>query len=794
MVIQIKDIEKLPVDFEEIMEVLKQRVQTKLPNRWTDFLQSNFGVELLEAVAYEAMLMNYYVNANINESFMPTAKTEHAVKNLARTIGYKPSRASQSLVPVTFQLEKTSSNTIYIPKYTKISTDNNIKFYTTEEVIISPHETMTTTNAKSGILSTDIIISNGIAKYRYKLRKQNVVHIESVISDNFEYEYVDFIDTNAKNPYYTVEYDSDNNAYIIFGDNIYGINPYEGETITVLYVIDNDSLENNNILPNAITTIDSLIYDVTGALVTDIKAYNEIIATGGSTAETLDEIKRNAPSIYRTQHRAVTRQDFKDLVLAMPEIEKVSIIDHYNLEEVGIFGVKICPIPKNGGYLNRLLKEKILNYLEDKKIISTQISIIDPTYITFDMNILLQASPTANLNILKNSIKKEISSYLAWQNREFGQEVDKTEIQRRVSSLVDVLQVYNIDLFENRRIYITNVYFETDEVVTNKIKFNDSIHILKEGSKIAIANPEGQIQLHTMITSFNDDGTITITDNITKEMRIVSGCNVYPLQKVTEDYRFGDKEIGLRHEHIYDEHQNFLEFIEDYEQILTNLMHCTIFFQNSPEEIYTILYRIGEKVYLNRPLSSNVSSGEYVYIINKYNTPTLSATTLSGSNRFKFKDYPRFGRNTTLKFYDFEQSEELLLQLIKSNSEFDFLDNYYDTQGLIAINKIYISDSNQFVENEDYLLENNMKVIHWTPEGRRKIATGTKFYISTVRKNVLHTDQVFTVTKIDGKYVSFLPVSTKTLNENSTFSFSTDTYNLLPFEIADVGNININIV
>ena len=83
MVIQIKDIEKLPVDFEEIMEVLKQRVQTKLPNRWTDFLQSNFGVELLEAVAYEAMLMNYYVNANINESFMPTANTEHAVKNFA---------------------------------------------------------------------------------------------------------------------------------------------------------------------------------------------------------------------------------------------------------------------------------------------------------------------------------------------------------------------------------------------------------------------------------------------------------------------------------------------------------------------------------------------------------------------------------------------------------------------------------------------------------------------------------------------------------------------------------------
>ena len=61
----INNIEQLPIDFEEICEVLKERIKTRLPERWTDFLASNFGVELLEAVAYEASLLNYYVNSRV---------------------------------------------------------------------------------------------------------------------------------------------------------------------------------------------------------------------------------------------------------------------------------------------------------------------------------------------------------------------------------------------------------------------------------------------------------------------------------------------------------------------------------------------------------------------------------------------------------------------------------------------------------------------------------------------------------------------------------------------------------
>jgi hypothetical protein len=224
------------------------------------------------------------------------------------------------------------------------------------------------------------------------------------------------------------------------------------------------------------------------------------------------------------------------------------------------------------------------------------------------------------------------------------------------------------------------------------------------------------------------------------------------------------------------------------------MSHCVIHFENSPEERYTVLYRTGDKIYLDRPLSKNVNDKELVYILYKYNIPSLSAVALTGTNRLKFKNYPRFGRNTILRYYEFEQFENVLFQMIKSNSNYDYLDLYYDTTGLNSIAKIYLTDSNVFIENIDYELENNMKVIKWTEVGKLKINPGTRFYVDATRKIIKQSDQTFTVTKIDGKYVHVTPTVEKTLYEDSTFNYETETYNLMPNEISDVGNITINIV
>ncbi|MDD3663562.1 MAG: hypothetical protein PHT84_06965, partial [Candidatus Pacebacteria bacterium] len=170
------------------------------------------------------------------------------------------------------------------------------------------------------------------------------------------------------------------------------------------------------------------------------------------------------------------------------------------------------------------------------------------------------------------------------------------------------------------------------------------------------------------------------------------------------------------------------------------------------------------------------------------------SVALVGTNRLKFKNYPRFGKNTILRYYDFEQFENSVFQMIKSNSTYDYLDLYYDTTGLNSITKIYLSDSVSFIENEDYELENNLKVIKWTDAGKLKIKPGTRFYVDATKKIIKQSDQNFTVTKIDGKYVHVTPSVTKTLYEDSTFNYDTETYNLMPNEISDIGSITINIV
>ena len=796
MAIQLQDIEKLPIDFEEIMSVLKDRIQARLPSRWTDFLMSNFGVELLEAVAYEATLMNYYVNASLNEAFLPTAKTSHAVHNLARTIGYKPKKASQSVVPVIITLNEPAKSQIYIPKYTIFSTSTGIKFYSYEDSMFEKGSQSITINCKSGILVTDIIISNAIAKNRYKLKKSNIIAIEKVTAENFEFEYLDFIDRKEKKPYYTLEYNSKNDSFLIFGDNVYGINPPEGMMIEVLYVVNNTSVENNNVLPGTINLIDSILYTVNGEIVTDVTVTNQIAASGGAPAESLDEIKRNAPSINRTQHRAVTRQDFKDLVLALQQIEKVSIIDYYNLEEVGIFGVKVCPVQLGGGYMSRLAKEELTKYLEEKKIISTQVSVIDPSYITFDVNVVLQANQISNINILTNQVRKKIIEYMSWKNREFGQEVSKSELQRKISEIPEVLQIYNIGLEENRRIYITDIIYEENSTSTNKIKFNDSINIIRTGSKIMIADKNHKIALRAVVGNIDLNGIVTLSENITIESDISIGSEIYPLQKVLGDYKFGSKEIALRHEFVFNDERFYFELKEEYEQLLANMNSCTIYFESQPTEFYTIMYRTGEKVYLNRPITHSISNGENVYIVYKRSMPSLSAIALPGHNKLRFINYPRFGRNTILNLHSYDNYEISILQMTRSHNISDYLDVYYDTSNMLEISKIYISDAIVFEKDKDYILERENKTITWTELGRQKIVAGTKYYISVVKKlsAKIENKQSFNVTKIDGKYATISPLVKETLYENATFIYETDTFNLLPYEIADIGNIKVDIV
>ncbi len=786
-----KDIEKLPIDFEEIMEVMKKRIQSRLPSRWTDFLASNFGMEILEAVSYEAALMNYYLNSSINECFLPTAKTQSAVYNLAKTIGYKPRPSSQSIVILKFYIDELYSKPIFIPKYTIVSTESGLKFYTIVDSYIQPGELYVETIAKSGSLMTDSIISTGIPRYRYKLRKGTVNFIEEVKVNDMIYEQVEFIDQNLKEPFYMLEYDNEFNAYISFGDNVYGLNPPKNEIIEILYVT-SAGLQ-DNIMPYEIVNVDSLIYDTSNSIIY-IKVVNEKNAVGGAGPETLDEIKRNAPSIYRTQERCVTRQDFRDYIIAQPGIAKVSVMDRYILDEIAIFGVKVAVIPSNGGYPNSALKKEMLRLLEEKKIISTQVDIVDPSYIPFDVSMTLQVQPNISSNIISNTIRNKVYSYLSWQNRDFGDPVSKLEMQKMILETDGVLSLHNLTVTESKKVFVKEIIFEENKDYSNRIIVNDSWNILKEGSQINILSLSDELVLNAVIVE-KDNNALILSNYITDDMNIGIGSLVYPIQRLHGDHLYGTKEITLKHEHI-DGTEDFDFMFEMIDAVLINMSYATIYFSDNPLEKYQILFRNGNKLYLDHALDRDLKDGTEMHLLFKRNIPSLSAVAPLGTSVLKFENYPRFSKGSTLIRRDLITFENKTLHMYKSSQQNDYLSVLIDTDYLVKIDRIYINNNTVFQKNIDYNLYDNDKIITWTELGRKKIPHNTKFYIDVVRKKIPKgiSDITYYVKSISGKYVTISPTLNTRLFENTIFDYVTDSFNLLPFEIADVGKIEINIV
>lgn len=778
--INYREIEVLPVDFEEMVLLLKNRIQTRLPNRWTDFLTSNFGMELLEAFAYEATLFHYYLNASVNECFMPTAKTQTAVYNLAKTIGYKPLGPQQSTVSVRFSIPAVITKNIDIPIYTKLNSSSGIPFYTTENAVLYKNTTYVDVDAKAGSLFDETFISTGEAKYKYVLKNYPVNAVESVFVDDQEYTYSSFMDLETTDLLYTIEFDSDYKASIIFGDGKYGSNPSKGSIINIKYVSGADST--SNVSPFTVNSILDILYDEDSAIVTNVSVVNNEPAVGGSEAETPGEIKVNAPSIYRTQYRCVTKQDFKDTVLALAGVEKTSVIDHTDMDEIGIFGVKICVVPEGGEYPTETFKNYIQDYLEQKKIISTQVDIIDPSFIPYDVSVSVNLQGNVSSSIVSNRIRSIVTEYLKWENRELGEEVSKQEIYKLISNISGVGTINNLTVEENRSVYVS----ETPVIGENTVKYHDSLNMIRAGAQIQILDINNELALTTTVVSINESfSEMIIEDSITQEMNIGYGSLIYPMLTTNQDHNYGEKEVKFQIDISLETSQVTYSLI--------NFTNTTIYFSDSPNKYYRVLFKIGDSLYLNEPVDRFIPSGTNIIILNKKYTPVLAANTSEQGTVLNFKDYPRFAAGSSLTRTALITFAPDTLNMIRSNSTDDYLNSVINTNYLASVSKVYLNNNNIFVEGTDYNLLDNGKTISWTVAGRLKITPNTRYYVDIVKKivNTTPSDIVYYVKSINKKSAVISPPTPVKLLADTVFEYTTEVYKLLPNEIADVGNISV---
>lgn len=615
------DINYVPIDYEEIMDLLIERVKEKLPNKWTDFLESNFGMEIIEALAYEASLLSFLINRNTNECFMPTARTKEGVYRLAKLIGYFPKPPSSATCDIYVQINNDNPmriNSIIIPKYTKLSSDDGKNFYVNEDIIIAGGESGAYGKATAGLVVKDTFICKGVVNYPYVTTYAPVTSIESVLVDGIEYQREDFLDILGPERSFRVEYDNDFRAKIIFGDGTYGLNPMSDSKIEVTYNVSDGINTNTDIY--TINTVSGSIYDIDNNLVS-VSVTNTTAANGGDNEEEIEEVRRNAPSVFRTQWRAVTKQDFKDLIIAESGVGKVVIMDHTDMNNIGIYGVKIAAIAEDGGYLGDGLKNKIMKMLDTRRLLTTHVELIKPDIVPIDIDVTITKDSNYSTLLVVNNIKLAISEYLTWKNRDFDENVSAMDIYKIINSISGVTFADNLSIQEKKNIYINNSHTSG----TTVINVIDTLNMLEKGMYITILNNEGNF-IHTSRITDIDGSDITLATPLSSNVSF--GYFIYPVISLTKEVLEGDTKIIIN-------------------ETPSNISDCVICFGDDFDKEYIVRYRtitdFGEEALsLAEPMNRSIENNTNIYIIGKDASPRLAVNAMKGVDKITLIYPPRF--------------------------------------------------------------------------------------------------------------------------------------------------------
>jgi hypothetical protein len=210
-------------DFDSIREDLVNYAKRYYPNTFKDFSEASFGSLMIDTVAYVGDIMSFYLDYQVNESFIDTAVDFRTILRLAKQMGYKYTGAKTTSGMVSFYAIVPANsvglgpNTKYMPilkANTTLRSDSGASYILVEDVrfddpsnnVVAASTDATTGNpisyaikAKgqviSGLFGTKDMTIGAFEKFKtVRIDNSNLVEIVSVFDSSgheyFETEYL----------------------------------------------------------------------------------------------------------------------------------------------------------------------------------------------------------------------------------------------------------------------------------------------------------------------------------------------------------------------------------------------------------------------------------------------------------------------------------------------------------------------------------------------------------------------------------------------------------------------------
>jgi len=227
--------------------------------------------------------------------------------------------------------------------------------------------------------------------------------------------------------------------------------------------------------------------------------FNEQPAAGGSSTETLSDIKQNAAAYFNAQNRAVTRQDYITRVYSLPQkygnIAKAYVVQDEQLEREGQLEVidgqvreipNITKIPnplalnlyvlgydssKKLSRLNQAVKQNLKMYLSQYRVLTDAINIKDAYIINIGVKFNIIVKRGFNKNDVLFRAIQVVKSFFTTEKWQVNQPIVLSDLAYQLSLVEGVVSVVppetnnpqkNLIVIENKHLtannYSGNVY------------------------------------------------------------------------------------------------------------------------------------------------------------------------------------------------------------------------------------------------------------------------------------------------------------------------------------------------
>ena len=565
-----RDIKYLNRDFNSLRDQLISFTKTYFPNTYNDFSPASPGMMFMEMAAYVGDVLSFYLDNQVQETYIQYARQTNNIFDLAYMLGYTPKVSSAATatvdfyqtLPATIAVDGTVSPdfnyALQVPSNTVINSTSNtsIQFLIQDKIDFSYSSSQDPTTISAYSIANNAPQSYLLKKSRNAI-SATIKTTSATFTDPVPFNYIDISDINLLgilditdsqgNEWYQVDslaqdaiYDSINNINpndpnftsdvdtpnllklkivqnrfavrfmdsgslrIIFGSgnplnttevitpnpNNVGIGlPFEvnklttaysptnfiftdtfgvapsNTTLTIRYLV-GGGVESNvpagdlTTLNNAnITFVNNTISDTTLANTTfaSLRLTNPLAATGGSSGDSLEEIRQNAIGTFQTQLRAITTDDYNIRILSLPpqygSIAKAfttkAKVSSYNVGEIQNAIDSYILSYNNDGTLriaSDALKQNIRTYLSQYRTINDSVDIKDAFIINIGIEFDIVVLPNYNNDEVLSLCLTYLIDYFNINNWQINQPIILKNIYIGLDQIEGVQTVQNVNI------------------------------------------------------------------------------------------------------------------------------------------------------------------------------------------------------------------------------------------------------------------------------------------------------------------------------------------------------------